>query len=343
MREEGEKSAPAVPWASSGAKNFIPGKALLLSRSGKFWELSLSSAQLPLTHGLPLSHTHTYGDRHGILRSFSPPLVLKNHSHPFAARSGPVPTASLQLAGRTKSAAKGWSGSSCRGSGLARNAWQQTRPDMQRVWFSSLSLLFFFSYCLLFLYLTSFILSFPFHPVSRSLPPSLLLPAHALLCEGIEFISQHWAGHTTTINSLSLSLCNTHTHRHTHTHTHTHTHLSQALNYLVPNEPSQSSLSFCFSQRTFEWKKLEIEKARYATHTRTQTHTHTICAQRDHIPLHTPPGVRVRSHGDLFPQIQKGRNTNLRHNGTQNTSRFTVGPGAWKPAGKWSSSAWLSI
>lgn len=34
---------------------------------------------------------------------------------------------------QTKSAAQGWPGSSLRGSGLARNAWQRTRPNMHRL------------------------------------------------------------------------------------------------------------------------------------------------------------------------------------------------------------------
>lgn len=44
------------------------------------------------------------------------------------------------------------------------------------------------------------ILLFPFH---FFLPPFFLQTAHALLCEGIEFISEHWAGHTAT-STLSL-------------------------------------------------------------------------------------------------------------------------------------------
>lgn len=105
-----------------------------------------------------------------------------------------------------------------------------------------------------------------FHPLFLSLPP------HGLLCEGIEFIIEHWAGHTTTINSLHLM----------RTRTHTEVNVLTAL--CQPNQTNPLHfLLFLLSGECRGWRK---EKgSRYAT----QKHTfkRKMCAQRDHIPLHT--------------------------------------------------------
>lgn len=76
----------------------------------------------------------------------------------------------------------------------------------------SLALLLFpFFVCFSPFYLPSFLRSIAIFPFHVFLPPFLLLPPHALLCEGIEFISKFQAGHITTSKSLTTSLTHAHT------------------------------------------------------------------------------------------------------------------------------------
>lgn len=147
-----------------GAKNFIPGKALFFLSLENSVSTPLIAAAVH-THGY--FHTAVCEDRRGILRSparphtpppSSPRPSLLHSIPPHPARCCPwwasqfdskrsLPWSRLE---QTKSAAQGWPGSSLRGSSLARNAWQWTRPNTHR----------------LFLHST---------PVFLSLPPSLFI------------------------------------------------------------------------------------------------------------------------------------------------------------------------
>lgn len=160
-REGGREKSSDCTLSFSGAKNFIPGKALFF--------LSLeNSASAPLitaavhTHGY--FHTALCEDRHGILPPPRPARCCPSwagpnskHSHAWS-RSEP-----------TKSAAQGWPRSSLGGSGLARNARQWTRPNTHRLFLHSPP----------FLYLPPSLFTFPSfsHLISTrvirpSLPPS---------------------------------------------------------------------------------------------------------------------------------------------------------------------------
>lgn len=136
----------------------------------------------------------------------------------------------------------------------------------------------------LFLFFLSVSLSpFIYLPIVSFLPPSL---PHALLCEGIEFIRERWAGHTTTINSLSLSLCLTHT-------------KVKLLTTVCQMNQTSPLCPFVSYRVHFQWKLVEKEKRQVCF---TQTHTHTQTVPRGTTFQYTPPGVRVCSHGDHFPK-----------------------------------------
>lgn len=199
----GREKCSSCTLSFKGAKNFIPGKALFLSLSGKFCKLSPLHSCCSHTHTFTQSRQTRYSPEFWPLFPLSAPCCPKwtrpnsKHSLPRSWQTRP----SQQCRG-------GWGH---RIEEVASPGMHGSRHDQTRsVWFSHSHSIppFFSSFCLS-LYLPSFILSLHFHSISSSLPPFLLLPPHALLCEGIEFISECWAGHTTTINSLSAS--------HTHT------------------------------------------------------------------------------------------------------------------------------
>lgn len=152
-----------------GSQEFHPWKRSLFSVS-----LALeNSASTPLftaaLHTHPLSRSLTCEDRHSILQNFAP-HHLYPRQFPLVGQSQQQTQPSLELVEQTKSAAQGWLGSSRRGSGLARNAWQQARPDMYRL-IPSLYPLFFPSVSPHFIYLPPF-----YHLISTPLlPPSLPL------------------------------------------------------------------------------------------------------------------------------------------------------------------------
>lgn len=133
------------------AKNFIPGKALFfLSLSGKFCKHSphRSCRSHTATFTQPYVKTDAVFCRAQLAPPPSIPPLPSLRPHP--ARCCPpwaspdskhsLPWSRLE---QTKSAAQGWPGSSLRGSSLAQNAWQWTRPNTHRLQ-TSLYPLFFF-------------------------------------------------------------------------------------------------------------------------------------------------------------------------------------------------------
>lgn len=115
-----------------GAKNFIPGKALFFLSLENSVSTPLIAAAVH-THGY--FHTAVCEDRRGILQSPARPPPAPRPARCCPPWASPDNKHSLPWSRfeQTKSAAQGWPRSSLRGSSLARNAWQWTRPNMHRL------------------------------------------------------------------------------------------------------------------------------------------------------------------------------------------------------------------
>lgn len=152
-----------------------------------------------------------------------------------------------------------------------------------------LSLFFLSASLTLFTFLHS-IISFPLH---FFLPPFLLLPPHALLCEGIEFISERWAGHTTTINFLSAS----------HTHSHTKVKLLTTVCQMNQTNPLCPFVSYKAHLSEKYWKKKKTGMP--------HTNTHKLCPEGPHSITHHLEWESVPM-VTTFPNAMR-HNTKLKH------------------------------
>lgn len=198
-----------------GSQEFHPWKSSL---SFSLWKIlqALSSSQLLFTHTSTFTQSYIrrqtqYSTQFCLLFRLPPLPPPPNPSHPHVALSGPVPTANTAFPGAGRPdqvsstgvagviAWRKWPRPECMAADTTRHVASESLTLALSLFFLSVSPPLF-----------TFIHSIILFPLHLFLPPVLLLPPHALLCEGIEFISEHWAGHTTTINSLSASLAHTH-------------------------------------------------------------------------------------------------------------------------------------
>lgn len=237
-----------------GAKNFIPGRACLsLSLTRSLWKIlqALDSSQLPFTH----VHFHTRltcEDRRTILHFFS-----------FLGFSGQKTTTRKKKKIRPdRSRRERWGGRGHNGEEVASPGMHGSRHDQTR----TVALLlfqgfFFLAYLLLCLFTSSF-LPCCFYFILSVLPPFLLGSVHARLSEGIEFISQFLAWHTTT------STGGAHAHKR---------RTNVRLKYLVPKESNRARLSLCFmAKNSFGWKKRRNGEEKRERETGTNERTQTV-------------------------------------------------------------------